>query len=61
MTALLLTIAVPAVAFAAIVYVTGKLQRPERANIRPAQRVADVLSGDRRVDVRRRQRIEVIR
>lgn len=61
MTALLLTIAIPAAAFAAIVYVTGKLQRPARADIRPAQRARDVLSGDRRVDVRRRQRIEVIR
>ena len=37
------------------------LTRPERADIRPAQRARDVLSGDRRVDVRRRQRIEVIR
>ena len=37
------------------------LTRPARADIRPAQRVRDVLSGDRRVDVRRRQRIEVIR
>lgn len=61
MTALLLTIAVPAVAFAGIVYVTGRLQRPAQADIRPAQRARDVLGGDRRVDVRRRQRIPVVR
>lgn len=61
MTALLLTIAIPAVAFAAIVYVTGKLERRQPLDLRPAQDVRHVLRGSRLVDAGRRQRIEVVR
>lgn len=57
MTALLLVIAVPAVIFPAIVYVTGKLKRRQPLDLRPAQDARHVM----RQTASRRQRIEVIR
>lgn len=61
MTALLLTIAAPLVVFPLLVYVTGKLERRQPLDLRPAQDARHVLRGSRMVDVRRRQRIPVVR
>lgn len=61
MTAMLLVIAIPAVVFPLLVYVTGKLERRQPLDLRPAQDARHVLRGSRVVDAGRRQRIEVIR
>lgn len=57
MTALLLVIAAPLVVFPAIVYVTGKLERRQPLDLRPAQDARHVL----RQTASRRQRIPVVR
>lgn len=61
MTALLLVIATPLAIFPLLVYVTGKLERRQPLDLRPAQDARHVLRGSRLVDAGRRQRIEVVR